>query len=86
MKVITEKLLNNEQFKNYINEAQNETSPIFLLGLTDFAKSYVTGTTLKLLNKPVCIVTYNEIQAKDLFKYCKYFDNVTKITIKLFLS
>ena len=74
MKVITEKLLNNEQFKNYINEAQNETSPIFLLGLTDFAKSYVTGTTLKLLNKPVCIVTYNEIQAKDLFKYCKYFD------------
>ena len=58
MKVITEKLLNNEQFKNYINEAQNETSPIFLLGLTDFAKSYITGTTLKLLNKPLLIIGF----------------------------
>ena len=73
MKVITEKLLNNEAFNSYINKVQEKISPIFLLGLTDMSKSYVTGTTLKLIKKPICIVTYNELQAKEIFKYCKYF-------------
>ena len=73
MKVITEKLLNNEAFNSYINKVQEKISPIFLLGLTDMSKSYIAGTTLKLIKKPICIVTYNELQAKEIFKYCKYF-------------
>ena len=77
MKIITEKLLNNEQFNSYIKEAQNKTSPIYLLGLTDVSKSYIPSTTLKLLKRPICIVTYNELQAKELFKYCKYFSKDT---------
>ena len=79
MKEITEKLLNNEQFKLYIKEAQNKTDPIYLLGLTDISKSYIIGTTLKLIKTPICIVTYNELQAKELFKYCKYFSKETVI-------
>ena len=77
MKEITEKLLNNEQFNLYIKEVQNKTSPIYLLGLTDVSKSYITGTTLKLINHPICIITYNELQAKELFKQCKYFSKNT---------
>lgn len=73
MKVITEKLLNNESFKKYINDIQEEISPIFLLGLTDVSKSYLIGTTLKLIKKPICVITYNEIEAKELLKNCKYF-------------
>ena len=73
MKNITEKLLNNEQFNSYIKKAQSKESPIYLLGLTDMSKSYITGTTLKLIRRPICIITYNEIEAKELLKYCKYF-------------
>lgn len=73
MKNITEKLLNNEQFNTYIKQAQNEISPIYLLGLTDMSKSYIVGTTLKFIKRPICIITYNEIEAKELLKYCKYF-------------
>ncbi len=82
MKVITEKLLNNEQFSLYINEAQKGTSPINLLGLTDMSKSYIAGTTLKLIKRPICIVTYNEMQAKELFKYCRYFSKDTVVFLK----
>ena len=82
VKEITEKLLNNEQFKLYIKEAQNKTDPIYLLGLTDISKSYIIGTTLKLIKTPICIVTYNELQAKELFKYCKYFMHIYRYTCK----
>ena len=73
VKNITEKLLNNEQFNSYIKKAQNKISPIHLLGLTDMSKSYIVGTTLKLIKRPICIITYNEIEAKELLKYCKHF-------------
>ena len=60
MKNITEKLLNNEQFNSYIKKAQSKESPIHLLGLTDMSKAYITGTTLKLIKRPICIITYNQ--------------------------
>lgn len=77
MRTITEKLLNNEQFNEYINKAQNITGPIYLLGLTDMSKSYIAGTTLKLIKKPICIITYNELQAKELLNQCKHFSKNT---------
>ncbi len=77
MKIITEKLLNNEQFNSYIKKAQNKISPIYLLGLTDVSKSYIAGTTIKLIKRPICIITYNELQAKEIFKNCKYFSKNT---------
>lgn len=77
MKNITEKLLNNEQFNLYIKEAQSKNGPIYLLGLTDMSKSYIPETTLKLIKRPICIVTYNELQAKEIYKYCKYFSKDT---------
>lgn len=79
MKVITEKLLNNESFNKYLNDIRDEKSPIFLLGLTDVAKSYIVGTTLKLIKKPICIITYNEIEAKELLKNCKLFSKEISI-------
>ena len=79
MKVITENLLNNESFNSYLSEIKNKKGPIFLLGLTDVSKSYIPGTTLKLIKKPICIVTYNEIEAKELFKYCSFFSKNTVI-------
>ena len=77
MKVITEKLLNNESFKKYLSNIQQEKSPIFLLGITDVSKSYIVGTTLKLIKKPICIITYNEMEARELYKNCKYFSKNT---------
>lgn len=79
MKVITENLLNNESFNSCLNEIKNKKGPIFLLGLTDVSKSYIPGTILKLIKKPICIVTYNEIEAKELFKYCSFFSKNTVI-------
>ena len=68
MRSITEKLLNNELFKKIIEDIKENISPIFLLGLTDVSKAYITGTLIKFIKCPFCIITYNEIEAKELKK------------------
>ena len=60
--------MTNEKMLEYIKDIKDKKSPIYLLGLTDVAKTYFTRLTNKSINGPVCIITYNEIQAKKLIK------------------
>lgn len=73
MNEIANLLIQNEKFKDYIKEIKLKTSPINILGLVDVAKGQFVYSTKEENKRPICIITYNEIQAKELIKNIKYF-------------
>ena len=59
------------------NNVKNNISPIMLSGLTDSGKVHFAYSTYFYTEKPICIITYNELQAKKILKNLEYFsDNV----------
>ena len=58
--------LTNPNFNALTKQIKDKISPITLLGLTDVAKMYLVAAIEKIQKKPICIITYNEIQAKKL--------------------
>ena len=68
-------LPNFKKFNDYINNVKSENSPIMLSGLTDSAKVHFAYSTFFYTNKPICIITYNELQAKKIIKDLEYFCN-----------
>ena len=77
MNEIANSFLQNVKFADYLKEIKMKNSPISILGLVDVAKSVVVYSTNLDTKRPVCIITYNEIQAKRLYEDLKYFnDNI----------
>lgn len=77
MNEIVKVLPNYKKFNSYIDDVKNGTTPIMLSGLTDAAKVHFAYATNFYTEKPILIITYNELQAKKLIKDLKYFtDNV----------
>lgn len=66
-------LPNFKKFNDYITNVKLKTNPIMLSGLTDVAKVHFAYSTAFYAEKPICIVTYNELQAKKIIKDLKYF-------------
>ena len=74
MKEIVKILPNFKKFNDYINNVKSKTSPIMLSGLTDVAKTHFAYSTYFYTEKPICIITYNELQAKKIIKDLQYFE------------
>lgn len=74
MDSITRVLPNYKKFNAYIQDVKNNVSPIMLSGLTDVAKVHFAYSTQFYLEKPIVIITYNEIQAKKLLKDLSFFE------------
>lgn len=74
MEEIIEKLNCNKKFQEILKNIKQKTSPITLLGLSDFAKTYITCIAKKEIKEPICIITYNELQAKAILENAKKFD------------
>lgn len=74
MNIIIEKLLQSTKFKDYLKDIENKISPIILSGLTDVGMSQFVSATKKHTNKPVLLITYNELQAKKIYDDIKNFD------------
>ena len=68
-------LPNFKKFNSYIDDVKQGISPIMLSGLTDVAKIHFAYSTFFYIEKPICIVTYNELQAKKIIKDLQYFTN-----------
>ena len=66
-------LPNFKKFNSYIDDVKQGISPIMLSGLTDVAKIHFAYSTFFYIEKPICIVTYNELQAKKIIKDLQYF-------------
>ena len=73
MNAIIKNLIDNEKFKDYLENIKQKISPINLLGLTDVAKVQFLMATKEEKKRPICLITYNEIQAKKLLEDIKYF-------------
>ena len=75
MNAIIKNLVDNEKFKDYLKNINEKISPINILGLTDVGKVQFLVATKSETNNPVCIITYNELQAKKLVEDLSYFTN-----------
>ena len=64
---------NVKKFNSYFSDVKNRVTPIMLSGLTDSAKAHLAYSTSFYSERPICIVTYNEIQAKKLVKDLRFF-------------
>jgi len=73
MNLLINELEKNEKFKQYVYDIENNVSPINLSGLSDVGKMYVTAGIINRTEKPICIITYNEIQARKLIKDLQFF-------------
>ncbi len=75
MNTIIAKLQELPKFKQYIQEIEEKNSPITVSGLSDVGKVQFEYSTKQSLNRPICIVTYNEIEARKIIKDLRYFTN-----------
>ena len=73
MNELTKMLSNSEKFKSFLDEVKHEKSPVSLTGLTDVMKCYFAHATNESLGKRICVVTYNEIQARNMVKNLEFF-------------
>ncbi len=74
MNDIIKVLPNFKKFNDYIDNVKSKTSPIMLSGLTDSGKVHFAYSTYFYAEKPICIITYNELQAKKILKNLEYFN------------
>ena len=75
MNIIIKELENLDKFSEYITVVKNKISPIVLSGLSSAGKIQLIEASKQNSNKNICIITYNEIQAKNIVKDLKYFSN-----------
>ena len=75
MNLLIEKLKQLEKFSEYIANIKNKYSPIVLSGLSSVGKIQVIEATKQCTNKNICIITYNELQARKIVNDLKYFTN-----------
>ena len=65
---------NIKKYKSYIEDVKNNVNPMLLSGLTDSGKIHIAYSTHFYTEKPICIITYNEMQAKKIIKDLQYFE------------
>ena len=64
---------NVKKYKAFLDDIKAGVTPIMLSGLTDNGKVHLAFSTGFYTDKPICILTYNEMQAKKLIKDLEYF-------------
>ncbi len=69
---------NVKKFNDYLFEIKKGTNPIMLSGLTDVGKVHMAYSTKFYSEKPICIITYNEMQAKKIMKDLAFFEEKVK--------
>ena len=75
MNRIIEELTTLSKFQEYSKKIQEKISPITVSGLSDVGKIQFVVGTYESTKKPICIVTYNEMQAKNIIKNLSLFES-----------
>ena len=79
MNSLTKIVPNVKKYSDYLFDIKKGKTPIMLSGLTDTGKSHMAYSTKFYTDKPICIVTYNEMQAKKIKKDFSFFDDHVRI-------
>ena len=70
---------NVKKFNEYLFDIKKGKTPMMLSGLTDVGKVHMAYATKFYSEKPICIITYNEMQAKKIIKDLVYFGEKVKL-------
>ncbi len=73
MNTILGELGKSAKFVDLLKQIENKTSPIAISGLTDVGMIQIATAIHEFGKKPICFITYNEIQAKKLYQDIRYF-------------
>ena len=73
MNPLIKNMPNIKKFNDYMFDIKTGKIPIMLSGLTDSGKVHFSYATKFYSEKPICIITYNELQAKKLIKDLVFF-------------
>lgn len=69
---------NVKKYKTYLEDVKNKINPMMISGLTDSGKVHLAYSTCFYAERPICIVTYNELQAKKIIKDLAYFEDIVE--------
>ena len=75
MNFLIEDLKKANKFLEYVEDVKNKYSPIILSGLSSVGKMQLVEATKEYTNKNICLVTYNELQARKIVQDLKYFSS-----------
>ena len=75
MNILIKELEKLPKFREYISSISKKLSPIVLSGLSSVGKIQLLEATKEFANKNICVITYNELQARKIVKDLKYFTN-----------
>ena len=64
-----------KKFEEYINDVKKSNFPISLAGLTDSQKAHFVYATKFYTNRPVLVVTYNDIELKKMKNNLSFFND-----------
>ena len=73
--LLIKRLEESEKFKELVQEINMKKTPINISGLVFVGKSHILSAICSNIKKPILVITYNEIQAKNLVNDLKYFGN-----------
>ena len=75
MNILIKELEKLPKFQEYVSDISKKLSPIVLSGLSSVGKIQLLEATKEFANRNICIMTYNELQARRIVKDLKYFTN-----------
>ena len=75
MNYILRNLASTQKYKSIKEKIKNKIYPVEISGLVPVAKTELIGALYNEERIPICVITYNEMQAKKLEKNLKYFIN-----------
>ena len=71
--LLIQKLKQTDKFAELLHEIENKKTPINISGLVFVGKSQIISAIKQEQKNPICVVTYNELQAKELMKDLKFY-------------
>ena len=75
MDILAKVLPKMKKFNDYMNDVNKQNFPINLDGLSDSQKSHFIYATRFYSEKPILIVTYNELELKKFKEDLKFFSD-----------
>ncbi len=73
MNTILGELGKSEKFVKLVNQIENKQSPVGISGLTPVGMLQMLASINEYTKKPIVIITYNEVQARQIMENLKFF-------------
>ena len=74
MKGLTAPMLELESFQQILNCISKKQTPVFATGVIDAAKNHLTYCLKKYTERPIFILTYSELRAKEILEDMAFFE------------